>query len=189
MRKIVFILFCLFSSQLSCGETRIEPPAPSSLTIRGLVTDESHQPLASIQIHVDTAGMTKIESGYIPFYSIGDSTYSDKQGEYIREYEVSYDNMLLSEWPSEITVVAVDTAGVYETQAQQVSVQIEQPFLPQFNTTFGIATADFVLRKAAKESVGNVHDDPAAPQKFIHNGQIYILHYCRTYTIIGMEVK
>ena len=189
MRKIIFLLFCLFSSQLSCGEIRTEPPAPSSLTIRGLVTNEANQPLASIQMHVDTADWTKMNLGYIPFYNIGDSTYSDKQGEYIREYEVSYDNMLLSEWPSEIIVVAVDTAGVYETQAQQVSVQIEQPFLPQFNTTFGIATADFVLRKAAKESVGNVHDDMDAPQKFIHNGQIYLLHDGKTYTITGMKIK
>ena len=64
-------------------------------------------------------------------------------------YMSSVDYRLL-EWPTDLTIIAQDTSGMYETQSQTFSVELRQryPKIEELNYIYdGFVIANFVLKK------------------------------------------
>ena len=138
-------LCCMMLTLISCEKQNQHqpdvPPQPSYLSISGKVTNSAGLPLQSIQITLE-----KSDS----WWWTDKQMYSDKDGIY--SYLQQYQKLDLTqiEWPAEVTILAIDTAGIYQQQTRTVSVQIRKryPDLPEYAEYIdGIAIADFVLRE------------------------------------------
>lgn len=122
---------------------------PTYLYIDGVITNEDGTPLNTIQVSVDTANFAIILKPENLWYQEG-LGISDKEGKYSLSYMYNGVFKLSNEWPAEITLIATDTAGIYETQAQKFSIKEHSraKYDPNQNlNTDGIVKADFVMKK------------------------------------------
>ena len=147
--KSVFIAICALSI-ISCDDKNIESgdmPAPSYLEISGSITDEAGAPLSSISISMDTTNLPARRD-----WLKDPSSFSEKDGTYYI-FSISGAHLKAEEWPSilsEVTLIAEDTTGVYETQKKTVPVEVLVRYPEQSiwkDLVDGYVTADFVMKK------------------------------------------
>lgn len=137
------VAICALSVVLiSCKNNTDVLPQPPYLTVQGLVTDGESQPLSSIQVTI------LLPDSLFP----AGTTYScwtDEKGQYMSDALGCWAIETGVSWPTEITVSAKDTLGIYEEQTKKVSVVAYPRYpdgqLPQYIDAK--ATADFVLQK------------------------------------------
>ena len=147
-RLVIVTMCCVFMSLVSCEnqnhENQNQPvvaPQPPCLDISGHITNSDGEPLESILV-------TLKESDN--WWWTEKRRYSDKDGFYSYSQQYEGSDFSLIEWPAEVTIIVTDTAGLYQSQTQTVSIQIRQryPDSPKLSKYVdGIATADFVLRE------------------------------------------
>ena len=124
------------------GDGPLTPvPAPSEIRVFGSVKDETGNSLESIQFIMDSTKILKMD-----WLNYDKYLYSSKDG----QFYANYTNISLCEieWPTEVTFVATDTSGVYETQEKTFPVEIKQRYLnnPQWSMVYdGYVQADFVM--------------------------------------------
>lgn len=128
----------------SSGDGPLTPvPAPSEIRVFGSVKDETGNSLESIQFIMDSTKILKMD-----WLNYDKYLYSSKDG----QFYANYTNISLCEieWPTEITFIATDTSGVYETQEKTFPVEIKQRYLnnPRWSMVYdGYVQADFVMYK------------------------------------------
>ena len=110
---LLFIATIIFF--VSCkNELPIVPPAPSTISIGGVITNEDGMLLESILAMVDTNSFD-MKKCWIE----GDG-YTDQNGFFLIEY-MPFEQI---EWPKEVTVTAIDTSGIYAAETQTFEVAI-----------------------------------------------------------------
>ena len=131
-------------------EGYVEPPAPPYMELSGTVTNEEGQALAAIQVSLDSTKIERNDWGTFPLSEIERKIYTDKEGGYRVYYDYIGSDYDPVKWPLEITIVACDTTGLYETQTKTVPVEnrIRYPNYTNLSRYVdGIVTANFVLKK------------------------------------------
>lgn len=131
----------------------VPPPAPPRLEISGIVSDVYNNPLEGIQI---TITLPEMEKKWADAGLFGDNVkligYSDAQGTFafaFWKYNNS-DDGYDEPWSREITVIATDPKGIYETQeiVFPITAQTRYSDIPKYkNYIDGLVTANFVLRQ------------------------------------------
>ncbi|MBO4689696.1 MAG: hypothetical protein J5621_02360 [Paludibacteraceae bacterium] len=124
-------------------------PCPSFIEISGSITDEAGAPLNSVVIYADTTNLNLTKKSLCN----GETIRSFKNdGQYYVRYSFA-GHLKVEEWPSElleVTIIAEDTTGVYESQNKTMPVDVRARY-PE-NSTWnylvdGYATIDFVMKK------------------------------------------
>ena len=125
-----------------------EPPAPDFLIVTGTVTDMDGVPLPSIHMFVDTTTIEKYNDRSIIWWWDMMERYTDKEGCFELYYEYGGNEFEPTAWPSELTVVAVDTTGVYETQSNVLPVETKPRYKDAWMGIYDgrVENADFVLK-------------------------------------------
>ncbi len=140
--KFLTIAICAISL---CGCKQTEGPTEiivPHFIISGAITTEEGLPLEGIHVNVDTSNFaldlslkrwqnTKGLSGTDGLYRFG---YMCKT------------NTLRVEWPSEVTLIATDTAGIYATQTKTFPIEVLQTDAPKVTNGL-VSDADFVMHK------------------------------------------
>ena len=124
-------------------------PAPSFLEISGAITDETGAPLNSVVVYADTTNLNLTKK----CLSNGETIHSFKNdGQYTVRYSFA-GHLKVEKWPTEIsdvTIIAEDTIGVYESQKKTMPVNVRARY-PEYSTwndlVDGHVTADFVMKK------------------------------------------
>lgn len=157
-KTMLFIaaLCCLCAGLASCEPKPEEcPPAPPILYISGTVADATGQPLQSIQINIVLPEREKELYELGVFGDMDLTDYSDENGEFsIDIWRYEHSRLTPESWSPEITVVATDTADIYETQTNVFSVknEVRYPESSMYKDIIdGYVTADFLLRKVSDE--------------------------------------
>ena len=131
---------------VGCKEKQVVLPAPPYLHITGIVTDETNQPLSSIQVTIELPEIF-IQNMQENVYTY----YTEANGQYNTGCLFSHSAFARSEvsWPEEISVSAKDTSGVYETQRITVPVESYARYSDGkwSNIIDAKANADFVMHK------------------------------------------
>lgn len=137
------------------------------MLIGGSITNEEGQPVDSIYVSVDTAACdfsydvwwreqwwnvslwNKPLGNDEPTWDIANrKDYSDKDGKYGLLYIFHLGIKLpYNEWPTELTLIATDSTGVYETQSQTFPVDVHLYYPDDSTEVYGIVKADFVMKK------------------------------------------
>ena len=123
---------------IGCGDT---PHPTSYMEIKGVITDESGQPLESISICIDSA---RAHLDHAMSYEEG--VFSDQEGKYFMLCRGGYPAIFEEGWPSNMILIATDTTGIYETQEKTFSVDVQRSnWIKNFSKAS--VTADFVMKK------------------------------------------
>lgn len=149
--KIYFWLcatLCVLSLTMSgCKEdkpTDGRHPAPPYISVTGIITGEDGSPIESIRIVADSSALNSDN-----WWQTDQEEYSANDGSYALLYMSSVDYRLIK-WPTELTLIAQDTSGMYETQSQTFPIEMRQryPNIKDLNYVYdGWVTANFVLKK------------------------------------------
>ncbi|MBO4690951.1 MAG: hypothetical protein J5621_08785 [Paludibacteraceae bacterium] len=117
------------------------PNRPSTMEIKGTVTNDLGIPLESISICIDSASAHLDHA-----MSYEEGVFTNHDGEYFMLCSGGYPAIFEEGWPSKLVLIAIDTTGVYETQEKIFSVEIRHS---DWNKIYSYAfvTADFVMKK------------------------------------------
>ncbi len=124
---------------LGCVETQISQ-GPTCLNVSGIIINEEGLPLEGIRVSVDT---TLLERNNWWF---GIDASSDKEGKYSLTHKYKGDAQRDKDWPTEVSVIAKDASGMYETQIERFSVETRERTLDKGDVD-GIVTANFIMHK------------------------------------------
>lgn len=143
--KCLIVALCGISIVSCKQKEETEYPALSALIIMGSVSNDEGMPLESIRIRIDTIGL---DLNYEEWHWHDDAV-TDREGKYMWSY--TYKGTLpIEEWPSNVTIIATDTTGAYETQTKLKAVEVKHRYDDNpYKSTFvdGYVTADFVMKK------------------------------------------
>lgn len=120
-----------------CAES-IEP----SFFITGNITTEDGLPLEGIQVCVDTNNFA-LDLNQNKWQIKKES--SNKEGLYGLHYMYKKFPKYI-EWPSEVMLIAIDTAGIYESQTRTFQIQVRETDDPKITNGL-VSGADFVMKK------------------------------------------
>ena len=152
MKNLVFrsVLVSLCAIAIVGCKKKDEPttscmPCPPYLSVHGTITNEEGLSLDSIQVTLQKEDA---------WWWSNCIEYTNEIGTYEYFNATSSSGFLygiIEEFPAEVTVIATDTTGVYETQKQTCTVveRIRYPENPDWRHMYidGIATANFVMKR------------------------------------------
>ena len=115
------------------------PNRPSTMEIRGIITDENGQPLQSIFVCIDTTYLAEL-------MTYDDGIFSNQEGIYKLLYMKGYPSAFMGDWPSELVMIAKDTSGIYWSQKKSFPVDVRYSDWNK-NYSYAFVTADFVMKK------------------------------------------
>ena len=150
------VVVCLSSCKMNDEDIGcVLIPAPEKLELSGIITNEDGQSLAAIQISIDDTKLERNEYDLCIIWSWDSVKYTNRDGGYKISFEYGGDPYSPTAWPSELTVIAKDTTGIYETDTKTVSVnsRYRYPDDAKYGHIIdGSAIADFVLHKREQPS-------------------------------------
>ena len=152
MKNLVFrsVLVALCAIAIVGCKKKDEPttscmPFAPYLSVDGVVTNEDGLPLDSIQITLQKEDAWWWSNRAIYTNEIG--AYDYMESTHQKGVDYFYGTV---DWPSEVTVIATDTTGVYETQIKTCPI-VETMRYPEDTTLHmyidGLATVNFVMKK------------------------------------------
>ena len=128
LKPALAVICCLLFN--SCEKRSIgrdiEPPAPAFLAINGMICDAENIPIPDIKMVLDCTNIEKDINGAFLLEGAEEPFYSDKDGQlyaFFTNRSTSFDKVW---WPSEVTITAIDTSGVYETQTRTFPVELKK---------------------------------------------------------------